>query len=167
MLNALTEIGRADVAYTIVNQNTFPGWGCMLINNATTIWEHWAFSDNTFSHNHPMFGSVSEWFFSAIAGIQPHPEAVGFDRIIIKPQVVGDLTWSKATYHSIRGLIKSDWSRQDSTFQLDVEIPANTTATVYVPAPTSVFPAAPHSCFRKKAWGRRWGRRQKDVGDDR
>ena len=134
MLNALTQIGRADVAYTIVNQKTFPGWGYMLENGATTIWEHWAFSDNTFSHNHPMFGSVSEWFFSAIAGIQPHPEAVGFDRIIIKPEVVGDLTWAKAAYHSVRGLIKSDWSFEDGTFKLDVEIPANTTATVYIPA---------------------------------
>ncbi|HEY5481646.1 MAG TPA: family 78 glycoside hydrolase catalytic domain, partial [Verrucomicrobiae bacterium] len=62
MLHALADSGRADVAFKVVNQKTFPGWGYMLENGATTLWEHWEFSDNTFSHNHPMFGSVSEWF---------------------------------------------------------------------------------------------------------
>jgi alpha-L-rhamnosidase len=134
MLNVLTQIGRADVAYTIVNQKTFPGWGYMLENGATTMWEHWAFSDNVFSHNHSMFGSVSEWFFKSLAGIGPHPEAVGFDRIIIKPQVVGGLTWAKASYKSIRGRIVSDWRLENGLFHLNITIPTNTTATVYVPA---------------------------------
>ena len=79
-----TDLGRADVAYTIANQRTFPGWGHMLENGATTLWEHWEFSDNTFSHNHPMFGSVSEWFYRVLAGINAAPGAVGFDKIIIR-----------------------------------------------------------------------------------
>ena len=57
----------------------------MLDRGATTLWEHWEFSDNTYSHNHPMFGSVSEWFFSWLAGIQPDPDAVGYDRIVFRP----------------------------------------------------------------------------------
>ncbi len=134
MLGLLSQEGYADVAYNIVNQKTFPGWGYMLANGATTLWEHWAFSDNTFSHNHPMFGSVSQWFFNWLGGIQPDPEAVGFDRIIIRPQIVNDLQWVKSSYNSVRGPIVSNWAKKDGYVQLDMEIPANTKATVYVPA---------------------------------
>ena len=108
MLNELTDLGRADVAYGMVNQRTYPGWGFMLANGATTLWEHWAFSDNTYSHDHPMFGSVSEWFYKALAGIQPAPDAVCFDKIIIAPQPVGDLKWVKAAYESVHGKIVSE-----------------------------------------------------------
>jgi alpha-L-rhamnosidase len=134
MLNVLTDTGHADVAYDIVNQRTFPGWGYMLKRGATTLWEHWEFSDNTYSHNHPMFGSVSEWFYKALAGIQPAPDAVGFDKILIKPQPVGYLRWVRATHDTVRGKITSDWEKVNSKFKLHVIIPANTYALVYVPA---------------------------------
>ena len=134
LLDVLARIGRTDVAYTIVNQRTFPGWGYMLEKGATTMWERWTFSDNVFSHNHSMFGTVSNLFFTALAGIQPHPEAVGFNRIIIRPQVVGDLTWVNGSYQSIRGKIVSHWRLKDDTFHLDITIPVNTTATVCIPA---------------------------------
>jgi alpha-L-rhamnosidase len=134
MLNALTDAACADVAYRLVNQRTFPGWGHMIESGATTLWEHWEFSDNTYSHNHPMFGSVSEWFCKALAGIQPAPEAVGFDKIIIRPNAVGDLKWAKGSYESVRGKIVSEWTRETGRFKLRVTIPANTTALVHVPA---------------------------------
>ncbi len=134
MLNALTDLGRADVACRLVDQKTFPGWGFMLERGATTLWEHWEFSDNTYSHNHPMFGSVSEWFYKALAGIRPAPDAVGFDKIVIAPQPVGDLKWVKASYHSVRGRIVSDWTKEGATFRLRVQIPVNTQATVVLPA---------------------------------
>ncbi len=134
MLNALTELGRADVAYEMVNQRTFPGWGHMLENGATTLWEHWEFSDNTYSHNHPMFGSVSEWFYKALAGISPAPDAVGFDKIIIRPHPAGDLKWVKASYDSVRGRIVSEWSREPGEFKLRVCIPVGATATIILPA---------------------------------
>jgi alpha-L-rhamnosidase len=130
MLDALTEVGKADVAYTIVNQRTFPGYGYMIENGATTIWESW---DAGGSHNHPMFGSVSEWFYRALGGINPAPDAVGFDKIIIRPQVVPDLTWAKATYRSVRGDITVNWKRESETLILDVTIPVNAAAIVYVP----------------------------------
>jgi alpha-L-rhamnosidase len=133
LLAALSAAGRADVAYDIVNQRTFPGWGYMLDHGATTLWEHWEFSDNTYSHNHPMFGSVSEWFYKTLAGIQPAPDAVGFDRIIIKPEPVGDLKWVKASYDSVRGQVVSEWERSGDRFQLRVTIPVGATATVFVP----------------------------------
>ncbi len=107
----------------------------MLERGATTLWEHWEFSDNTYSHNHPMFGSVSEWFYKALAGIQPAPDAVAFDKIIIQPQPVGDLKWVKAAYESVRGTIVSEWRREKGQFILHVRVPVGATATVYLPAP--------------------------------
>lgn len=134
LLDVLSENNNVDLAYDIVNQKTFPGWGWMLENGATTLWEHWEFSDNTYSHNHPMFGSVSEWFYTVIAGIRPAPEAVAFDKIIIAPHPCGDLTHAKGTYESIRGPIVSEWTLENDSFTLHVEIPGNTTALVFIPA---------------------------------
>jgi alpha-L-rhamnosidase len=134
MLNALTDAGRADVAYAMVQQRTYPGWGYMLENGASTLWEHWALSDDTYSHDHPMFGSVSEWFYKALAGINPAPEAVGCDRLIIRPQPVGGLKWVKASYDSVRGKIVCDWSREAGQFKLSVRIPVGSSATVFLPA---------------------------------
>jgi alpha-L-rhamnosidase len=133
VLNALSRAGRADLAFELVSRREFPGWGYMLERGATTLWEHWDFSDNTFSHNHPMFGSVSEWFFSWLAGIQPAPGAVGFDRIIIRPQPVGDLTWVKGRVLTVRGEVRSEWRIENGRFVLDVIIPPNAKAEVYVP----------------------------------
>ena len=133
MLDLLSQEGFSQTAYDIVNQKTFPGWGHMLENGATTLWEHWAYSDNTFSHNHPMFGSVSQWFYRWLGGIQPHPDAIGFDRIIIRPQIPSDLKWANCSYDSIRGKITSNWRKTDNSIIMDIKIPANTVATVYLP----------------------------------
>lgn len=134
LLHVLADLGRADVAYSIVNQRAFPGWGYMLERGATTLWEHWEFSDNTFSHNHPMFGSVSEWFYKVLGGIQPTPDAAGFDRILIRPHLVGDLKWVKVSYESVRGRISSEWRKENNKFLLRVRIPIGATALVYVPS---------------------------------
>lgn len=133
LLDVLSRRGRADLAWALVDRKDFPGWGYMLDRGATTLWEHWEFSDNTYSHNHPMFGSVSEWLFAWVAGIQPDPAAIGFDRIVIRPQPVGDLTWAKARVRTVRGEVRSEWRIDQGRFFLTVVIPANTTAAVYVP----------------------------------
>ena len=133
MLLALADLGRSDVAYEIVNQRTFPGWGYMLENGATTLWEHWAMSDNTYSHNHPMFGSVSEWFYKVLGGINPAPEAVGFDKIILRPQPAGDLKWVKASYDSAHGKIVSEWTWEAGKFNLRVRVPVGAEARVFLP----------------------------------
>ncbi len=133
MLEELSRAGHADVAYNLVQQTNFPGWGWMLANGATTLWEHWEFSDNTYSHSHPMFGSVSQWFINWLGGIQPHPQAVGFDRILICPQTVRDLQWVKSSYNSARGRIVSNWSRADGKLRFEIEVPANTTAEISLP----------------------------------
>jgi len=134
MLDVLSREGRADVAYQVATQPSFPGWGWMLMNGATTLWEHWEFSDNTFSHNHPMFGSVSQWMMQWLGGIQPEPDAEGFDRICIRPQTPVGLDWVKSSYKSIRGDIVSNWKRKGKTLTFDIVVPANSTARVCLPA---------------------------------
>jgi alpha-L-rhamnosidase len=133
MLDVLCREGYGQTAYNIVNQRTYPGWGYMLENGATTLWEHWAFSDNTFSHNHPMFGSVSGWFFKWLAGIQVDAEAKGFDKIIIRPTIIDDLQWVRCRYDSVRGTIVSNWQRQGRKLVFDLQIPVNAEAVFYIP----------------------------------
>ncbi len=134
LLEVLSETGHADLAYEIATQDSFPGWGYMLASGATTLWEHWAESDNTYSHNHPMFGSVSAWFFRWLAGIQPAPEAEAFDRILLRPQPAGDLAWVTARVNTIRGRIESRWRRRGDRFTLHLTVPPNTEAVLHLPA---------------------------------
>jgi alpha-L-rhamnosidase len=133
LLDVLSRGGRADLASALVARTSFPGWGYMLERGATTLWEHWEYSDNTYSHNHPMFGSVSEWFFSWVAGIQPDPDAVGFDRILFRPQPVGGLTWARASLRTARGEVSSAWRIENGRFLLSVILPANARADVHIP----------------------------------
>jgi len=129
--DVLREANRNEVAYRVANQRDFPGWGFMLAGGATTLWEQWQYPEQA-SQNHPMFGSTEEWFYRALLGI--NPAEPGFRKIIIKPQPTGDLQWAKGSYHSIRGKIVSDWKIEGNTYTLYVEIPANTTAKVYIKA---------------------------------
>jgi len=133
MLDLLSRNEYGNIAYDIVNKKTFPGWGFMLENDATTLWEHWEFSDNTYSHNHPMFGSVSQWFYNWLGGIQPAPDAVGFDKIILRPKIIDDLQWVKTDYNSIRGKITSNWSKHDNNILFEIRIPVNAQAELHLP----------------------------------
>ncbi len=133
LLDALSTAGHSAAAYRMVNQSTYPGWGHMLENGATTLWETWKASDNTYSQNHPMFGSVSEWFFKSLGGIRPSEDAVGFDRFRIEPFVTGDLDWVDVSYESVRGTVSSRWRVVDEQLHLDIEIPVNTEAVVQIP----------------------------------
>jgi alpha-L-rhamnosidase len=133
MLDQLSRHGYHQLALEIVKQPDFPGWGYMLANGATTLWEHWALSDNTFSHNHPMFGSVSQWFYSWLGGIQPGENAAGFDQIIIHPETAGSIGWVNCSYNSVRGKIVSNWKKSDGKLVMNIEIPANTSALVFFP----------------------------------
>jgi len=133
-LDVLSREGHAQTVFDVVTQETYPGWGYMLANGATTLWEHWALSENTYSHNHPMFGSISQWFFNWLGGIQPDPEAAGFDRLVIRPQLVDGLDWVRCSYRSVRGLVVSNWSRTPGAVEWQITIPPNATATVFIPA---------------------------------
>jgi alpha-L-rhamnosidase len=137
MLDALSRNGHAEAAYTLATQKTFPSWGWMLENGATTLWEHWEKEESTFSHNHPMFGSISAWFFHWLVGIQPAPDAVGFDKIHLRPQFVKSLPWAEATYKSPHGEIFLRWERKGNATGLDIRIPVGASATLYLPDGTT------------------------------
>ncbi|MBC6490540.1 family 78 glycoside hydrolase catalytic domain [Flavihumibacter stibioxidans] len=128
----LSRYGYADLAYRLVTRRGFPGWVHMLENGATTLWEHWEYSDNTYSHNHPMFGVVSEWFYRWLAGIRPAEDAVGYDKIIIQPQF-GSLSQASAGFLSKHGMVSSSWKKEGEKLTLDLEIPVNTTADIVLP----------------------------------
>ncbi len=143
-MGTLTRCGRTDVAYQLFHNETFPSWGFSIKHGATSIWERWdgwtpekGFQDpgmNSFAHY--SFGAVGEWMFKTIAGIDCDVPA--YDHIVIHPRPGGRVTWAKATYDSIHGPIAAAWRimpepRPDGELRLYVTIPANTTATVYVP----------------------------------
>ena len=141
LLPALTEEGYVDVAFRLLTNKTYPSWGYSIENGATTIWERWnsykkgkGFQDSYMnSFNHYAFGSVCEWIFASMAGIDT--DGAGFKRITIRPQPGGSgITYTKASYDSIYGRIATYWRVRDGKFLLDLTIPANTTATVYIPA---------------------------------
>jgi len=131
LLNSLADNGRIDVAYRIAVGDTFPGYGVWARQGATTLFEDWPGAK---SLNHIVFGDIGAWFYKYLAGIQVDPTQPGFKNIIIKPEPVGDLTWVRAEYESVRGRIRSAWRIEDKKFVLDVTVPANCTATVYIPA---------------------------------
>ena len=133
LLNSLTRCGRPDVAFRIVNRTEYPGWGYMLQSGATTLWEDWQFSDNTYSHNHSMFGTVSAWFFQALGGIGIASDAIGCNKIILHPHVVHNLDWVRCSYRSVRGEIVSNWAVDGNRLTWQVTIPPTTSAEVQLP----------------------------------
>ena len=119
-------------ACRIAQQKDFPGWINMLNNGATTLWEAWRPPGTVYSANHPMFGSIDEWFYRSLLGI--NAAAPGFKKLIIKPQPAGGITWAKGSYQSVMGIIKSDWEKKENNFSLRISIPANTSAVIFIPA---------------------------------
>ncbi len=138
LMRTLTENGHADTAYQIATQETYPGWGYMVEKGATTIWELWngdTADPAMNSGNHVMqIGDLAVWMYEYLAGIRSDPEKPGFQHIIIRPYPVGDLTFVKASHKSMYGTIASSWKRSGSTFSLEVTVPPNTTAAVWLPA---------------------------------
>ncbi len=142
LLHVLSDGGRDDVAYRLLMQDEFPSWLFSVKHGATTIWERWdgwtpdrGFQDPGMnSFNHYALGSCGRWLFERVGGIEPDSRSPGFARFVVRPQTDGPLTWARATYRSIRGEIATEWRRDSDGLTLAVTVPANTTATVYVPA---------------------------------
>ena len=131
LIKLLTELDRSDLVFEMVSKRDYPGWGHMLEQGATTIWENWS---GDISLLHSSFLSIGAWFTEGVAGIQVDPRQPGYKHFAIKPGVVGDLTWAKGEFDSIHGKIASNWKTEDGTFTLDIVAPPNTTATIHVPA---------------------------------
>ncbi len=135
VLQVLTDHGQTDVAYAIVTQTTYPSWGYMISKGATTIWERWEYmtGPGMNSHDHPMLGSVDAWFYKALAGINPDPDGPGYQRIVIRPHLAGDLKYVNASVKTIRGVVSSSWRKFGNSLTLNVVLPVNSEARVGVP----------------------------------
>ncbi len=131
LIQYLQATGRSDLLFTVFNQTTYPSWGYMVSQGATTFWEQW---NGYWSQIHSCFTSPGGWFYQGLAGIRPDETAPGFKKILIQPAIVGDLTWVKCGYDSLHGRLDSHWRKDGDKLTLEVTIPANTTSTVYVPA---------------------------------
>ena len=138
LMRGLTEFGYEDLAYILASNKTYPSWGYMVENKATTIWELW--NGNTAdpgmnSQNHVMLlGDLLTWFYENLGGIRTDKTSVGFKKIIMKPTVPAGLSFVNASYTSMHGLIKSNWKNSTDKFEWDISIPANTSAVVHIPA---------------------------------
>jgi alpha-L-rhamnosidase len=132
LLRALADGGRSDVIFDINNQSEKPGYGYQLAKGATSLTESWDARRGS-SQDHFMLGQIQEWFYHDLAGIRCDSAGPGFKRIILRPQIVGDVLWTKAGYNSIHGRIGCHWHRDQGKLTLEADIPANTTATIYVP----------------------------------
>ncbi|XID92988.1 family 78 glycoside hydrolase catalytic domain [Paenibacillaceae bacterium WGS1546] len=143
ILAVLTDHGRADAAFRLLLQESFPSWLYPVTNGATTIWERWdgwneekGFQDPEMnSFNHYALGSVGEWLYRYLAGIDIPEGRYGFQQFRIRPRVGGGFASVNCRYRSMYGWIESSWKHEDGVFQLQAEIPANTTAEIVVPAP--------------------------------
>jgi alpha-L-rhamnosidase len=141
LMPVLTKAGYTSVAYELLHQETFPSWLYSILQGATTIWERWdgwtkekGFQDPGMnSFNHYSLGSVGRWMYENIGGIAPYAEFPGYKHVIIHPRPGGKITYAKAEYDSVHGLIKTDWRIIDGRFELSVQVPVNTTASVYIP----------------------------------
>ena len=139
LLPTLTDMGRSDIAYRMIQNTTYPSWGYSIEQGATTIWERWnsyskdrGFGDVKMnSFNHYSLGACGEWMFRSMLGIET--DGAGFKKITMKPELGEGITWAKGHYDSIQGRIGSDWKIENKTFHWNITVPANTTATVYVP----------------------------------
>lgn len=144
LCHVLSRYGYTDVAYMLLNQESYPSWLYPVKQGATTIWERWdgIKPDGTLqdasmnSFNHYAYGAIGEWLYRVVAGIELDPAVPGYKRILIQPQPGGELTYASASLESMYGRIESAWRLEGDEFQLAVTIPANTEAVVRLLAPS-------------------------------
>jgi len=134
ILDALSSNGMTRMVFDIVNSPEYPGWGYMVSKGATTLWETWKESDNIYSNCHPMFGSISGWFFRWIGGIRPDPEHPGFSRFCLEPHLPEGLSYARTSYKCPYGTIQSDWEKTtENEILFILSIPDKTKANFKVP----------------------------------
>ncbi|MBN2611207.1 MAG: glycoside hydrolase family 78 protein [Bacteroidales bacterium] len=142
LCTTLADNGYSTQAFKLLFNKKYPSWLYPVTMGATTIWERWdgirpdgSFQDAGMnSFNHYAYGAIGHFLYSRVAGIMSDPEFPGYKRILIKPYVTGELTFVKAEFQSVYGLIKSDWRLKEDKLIIDVSIPSNTTARIEIPA---------------------------------
>ncbi|NGN69338.1 family 78 glycoside hydrolase catalytic domain, partial [Streptomyces sp. A7024] len=148
LLPVLTEAGHTDVAYRLLHQRTFPGWGYQIEKGATTMWERWdsikpdgSFQDAGMnSFNHYAYGSVGQWMYENIAGISPGEP--GFSHLVIRPRPGGEVTSCRARFDTLHGPVATEWSTEGG-FRLQLTVPPNSTAEVWLPGSDKSVQAGP------------------------
>lgn len=138
LMRTLTDVGRADLAWTLATRDTYPSWGHMVRNGATTIWELW--NGNTAdpamnSHNHGMLlGDLIIWMFEHLGGIANAPGETGFRRLRMRPEVTPECARVRAAYAAGHGRIESEWAATEGEWIWEVAIPPGSSAEVWLPA---------------------------------
>ncbi len=132
LLKVLNDAGRNDIIFKMNNRTDVPGYGYQIAHGATALTESWQ-GLPIVSNNHLMLGHLMQWFYEGLAGISQAVNSVGYKNIVIRPQVVGDITHAAASFQSPYGEIRSAWKKTGNSFELNVTVPANTTATIYLP----------------------------------
>lgn len=132
LVEALTFGGKSQLLYEMNARDDVPGYGFQLKKGATALTESWPALENV-SNNHLMLGHLMDWFYAGLGGISQTEKSVAYKEIVIKPEMVGDLTWAKASYQSSYGEIRSEWEKTGTSVKMNVTIPANTTALIYIP----------------------------------
>jgi alpha-L-rhamnosidase len=145
----LADHGRADLAYRLLHQEEFPSWGYSIRHGATTIWERWdgwtehgGFQSAAMnSFNHYSLGSVGDWLFGRVAGIDQAPGSVAYRELLLRPLPGGTLTWARAEQETARGRVACGWSRSGDVITVNVSVPPGVTAVLEVPTtdPDSVW----------------------------
>ena len=141
LCHVLTRFGYDSIAFKLLLQPTYPSWLYPVKMGATTIWERWdgIKPDGTFetpgmnSFNHYAYGAIGDWMYRSIAGIDTYDDGVGYKHIKIKPHLGGDFTSTSATLATYYGKVSNSWKIEKNALWMDVDIPANTTATIYIP----------------------------------
>ncbi len=142
LCHVLSSAGYLDLAYEVVESETWPSWLYTVKMGATTMWERWdsirpngSFGNVSMnSFNHYAYGAIGDWLYQVVAGIDVDPASPGYKRAIIAPQPGGSLTWARAKHESLYGTVASAWQRGEGKFTLDVVIPPNTEGVVRLPA---------------------------------
>jgi alpha-L-rhamnosidase len=139
--HVLSDYGYLEEAFMLLNRKEYPSWLYPITKGATTIWERWdgikpdgSFQDMGMnSFNHYAYGAIGEWLYRVVAGIEIDPQSPGYKHAIIQPHPGGGMTYAKAGHQSLYGTVASGWELKDRQLVVNVEIPANTTATVKLP----------------------------------
>ena len=145
--HVLSANGELDLAYALLEQETYPSWLYPVTRGATTIWERWdgIKPDGSFqavtmnSFNHYAYGAIGEWLYRVVAGLDLDPAVPGYKHVIVRPRPGGRLRQARARHASLYGPIEVAWSLTDAGLVVDVVLPPNTTGTVHLPAAASAI----------------------------
>jgi alpha-L-rhamnosidase len=142
LCQVLSENGQPELAYTLLQRERYPSWLFPVKMGATTIWERWDGQkpDSSFqtpgmnSFNHYAYGAIGDWMYRTMVGLDTYEDGPGYKHIRVRPLPGGDFKHASASLDTYYGTVKAGWRKEGETFNLDVQVPANTRATIYVPA---------------------------------